>query len=1437
MYKKKILAWLLFLIMIINLLPINVFANAQTPSKSTTIAKINVASIKTLSSFSPNVTVQWNGVKNEPKVNQPPDHPTQYYKFIVTDSLGTAPMPSPTFEATGDSTTESTKTYIYNVGEQLKSSTFTNGKLYKIEIVPGHDHTNDGVITKQWANGNEGVGYFITDFNTKMEKSNGQLEINWEYIPGASYRIGYLQADRTTVSEIEQGIKNNSGATIPPTFIPIDRDYAEDSNNQITVNGVKRVKYIIEDAVPGQIYSAYVVPTAVNNSFIGSYSFDKIVKNLEKDSTGPKVAQASTNIALTVFNVDPNNIRLEWNLGSWITTNKKLLKTSIYKIDEGMTAPQLIGTITNNSLPENKDLGYYQYLRPTKNTRFYVEFQIEGLNEPLTTEIVEYIPGQAVEKPLKPQIPKPFSESIDLSDTNININEYKVIGDDIDRQNIKFEDNTFHVKNKDPLGIQLVWNAPTKLDASNKKVIDYNIKYDIYVTKESSLLNNASLVPVAENITFYEDKKENLILTQDKTRVVGFKALLSQYVKADNTLVPLNANSTYFIKIVAKTPYGNSYILSDPTTVSITVDKDGSVFAPPVLAKPPLKLQGTTTNSATLRWRTIWHEIYANDSVLRLAYPDDEKQQAKQWNSTVYTGIAEEPYIRFKPSTGLNEHILITSNKVDDVKREVARVTTDAAYYINHYIDRTVTLGRDSNYEFQVLSYDEVNQKINKYYEDNGVRISIQDWLAKPENIKAEEWERITPKIPEDNKEADNNNWLEYVREGLNPNTRYVLLIRAYKVLDDGTRLNQTYPSYVLATTLSDYQSPEETPKTPDLQLDTKDDTSITVWWMYNSSFDYEIVYGRVEDPEKATAWNFKISNVPGEENYVSNGAKASIKITGLLPETTYNVWIRAKQKVGDKISAWSNPVTAATDALGIPAAPTGLGPAAYQSILELGQDFPPITKDYITVEWVKNPNDIEDTEKPEGLEKNYSYVVEFADNPEFLDAIIVNTSGEAAEGTPDTEKQYEILSKNMIKFTNLISNRPYYVKVKTKLTFKDKDGSREIVKESDYTKWVRILTKKSTDEYDGGENDNIILYPEPITHDYTNNIWTIEIVDTAKIISDIMKKKDYFYTIKAEKYDNRRDAEIRRVKIPKSVIDTLINQRMELKIITAIGIYEIPAKALAIYTSQYDAKDSVQFELKTIVDYKIANILRPYPEKLLKGEQLDIVIRGKSGTTAIKKLDGYLKTKIKLDTTKEYLYKDLFAYTYNVDIGNWQKEKHTIDTLTDTYITYSTAITGIYSVYEKAKTASTYTSTYGMRSLANTYGISALGTVYFQSEVVHRNQFIHLLLGIAQNKSSIDLAAPIYSDTLTRARTTGIYTETSSGGVNEEQAIAGVVKLYELKTGYKIKPSSVAFSHVSSPYREAARKAYAIGLIESMNPKQPVSYATLCDWILQVTE
>ena len=529
---------------------------------------------------------------------------------------------------------------------------------------------------------------------------------------------------------------------------------------------------------------------------------------------------------------------------------------------------------------------------------------------------------------------------------------------------------------------------------------------------------------------------------------------------------------------------------------------------------------------------------------------------------------------------------------------------------------------------------------------------ALEVWIAENESDTTEGWNTITPGSVN---HGDSLPWKDYQVTGLKPNTRYVVLIRAYRVLDNGEKLTQTFPSYVIGTTATDYEEPEATPTVPILNPNGTTDESVSVWWTYNEDFDYEIVYSRLDDPDKAAVWPFTISNTPGEDNYVSNGAKAVVTITGLIPDTTYNVWIKAKQKKGNLTSKWSNPVTQKTKSIEDPDVPRGLGPAAYQSILALGLDFPAVGKDYITVEWIR---DVEDLVSGNMGNKSYSYVLEFADNPEFLDSMTVTSGGQNSG-----EGNYQILDKTMVKFNGLEANKPYYVRVKTVLTYKDTEGKREIIKESAFTGAVRILTKTSNDEYDGGENDNIVIYPEAIVDSYTDGVWTKEVVDTAKIISQIQNSKNYFLTITMENYKDKYDADVRRLKMPKNIVDAIINQGMALKIITNNGIYEVPGTALVYYAQMYSARDAVQFDITKSTISNISTINRSYPEMFIKGERFEVAFKGSSKNTVVQKFDGYMKVKLKLDLAGQYNFANINTYMYNYYTSAWSKQAPVVET------------------------------------------------------------------------------------------------------------------------------------------------------------------------------
>lgn len=1414
--RKSNIAWILIGIMLINLLPINLLADSQNPAQNLRIDKVGHKKDGVIdNAIIPRVQVEWT----KPLENSGgglDKHTPEYYQFEITDILaGGRPYLSERLDVNVGATSFTDDAGKYYFGADSYGNTnntatrMANGKLYKLSVVPRHIHQAsppNGSTTVAPQTGKQEYRYVLTDFNTQMQEVDGSLEVTWEYVPGATYELVYIAADKATKAEI-QGV--TSGDT-PRVIKQLTDSDVKDSI--FTENGVQKVSYTIKDAKPGQIYSAYVEVVGINNpNYTGA--FGEIKRNEAVDANGPKVVKAIPAMNLEISNIGKNLIEINWSNNAWTVLTDQLQRVLVYGKGASEESFTLKATKNNDTSSTIKSIIIDE---PKEDTYYYIDFIFKdklGNEYTIKSKIVLYTPYKLREQPLKPKVPKPWGSNIKLDENNKK--DYLVTNDDRPTTDPNFKDNTFHANIGDKTNIQLIWDAPFKKDSSGKDILEHEMRYDIWVAEDKSVLDrNYQIEPIAKDISVPENQKDNIIYSWKEKKPIGFKWTLEQYLDMDGAVKDIVSNKTYYIKIVAKRPYGEEFSISQPTIVAITIDKNGDIFTPPVIGKPPLQLDSVTTTTATIKWLEVWHEILAKKPDL---YTDqDENILANIGSAKVYIDQGADLPIRYKKSEGREERILLRQSDIDYVKSEVNKKRPNT--YEEAYYDRLVRLGKDIRYELKVVNYNELEQQLGNK--------SIEQWIVDNESESTAGWNSINPTESID---KENLEWQYHTIEGLKPNTRYVMMVRAYRILEDGTKQMQTFPSYIIGTTMTDHESELPTPTVPVLNLDSKTDTSLSVWWTYNYDFDYEIVYSRKDNPDEAKVWNFEISHNPQDANYVADGGRAVIKINGLFPETSYNVWIRAKQKKGDKISAWSNPVRAKTDSLKVPAPPTGLGPAAYQSILDLGLDFKPIAHNYITVEWVKHPDDIGE-QSEEGLEKTYEYELEFADNVEFLDSKVVTVSDDKVGSK---EGQHEILAKNIVRFNKLISNRPYYVRVKTRIVLKDSETNLEIKKESEYTKWVRIITKTSDDEYDGGDNENIVIYPEDIVEDYDRGTWTIEIVNAQGIITQILNKKDYYLTIDAQLYNDRYDADIRKIRIPKSVLSALAGQRMELRVVTNIGKYEIRPQTLDYYIKKAEANDIVEFEFKRVLPYDAREVAKPYPYVMLNGETLNIFTKGNNAPLV--KLDGYMKVSTKLPTQADLLYRSLDAYIYSNQSGTWIKQAKNVEQFNEeNYLSYTTPLLGVYATYRVESYANENNMSDDMQTIANQYGVEALGNIYTTYSQVHSDQYVHLLLGIAKNSPSIALNREVLVDTKKQAKASGIYIENNSGYITEEQAISGIVKLYEMKIGYKVKPSSKKFPGVISKYSDNISKAYGLGIIENINPQRGISYETLCKWLVK---
>ncbi|WP_037328819.1 fibronectin type III domain-containing protein, partial [Runella zeae] len=161
-----------------------------------------------------------------------------------------------------------------------------------------------------------------------------------------------------------------------------------------------------------------------------------------------------------------------------------------------------------------------------------------------------------------------------------------------------------------------------------------------------------------------------------------------------------------------------------------------------------------------------------------------------------------------------------------------------------------------------------------------------------------------------------NGNTTQYNLTGLEPNTKYYIVLQAFLVIEGGVE----YSSIKVGTNATT-QNP--TPSTPSgLNITGKSDNTIGVSWNAVSGAEgYQLRISDISDFSK------------GVNTFDINSTTSSYKFTNLLSGNTYWIQIRAKNNFNkvDYWSNWSGSVSTSTDNPP-PAAPTGVNATALSS-------------------------------------------------------------------------------------------------------------------------------------------------------------------------------------------------------------------------------------------------------------------------------------------------------------------------------------------------------------------------------------------------------------------------------------------------------------------------------------------------------------------------
>lgn len=1443
--RKIIITILIVSIVLSNFSTISL-ANVQIQVGSVTIDDVHYVVGENIVTgepmVSPTMTMSWEDPSSWADAADIGDiHSPDYYTVTVENrTLGT------TNEIRVDEGTPEFNNKSLNLHEEINLPT---GSLYEVIVTPYHYHDNgDGNLVLAPSSGTPKRAYAVTDLQVGLDSDEDSIQVVWDDLgfPDIDYRIVYAVGDYTSRTK-EELLNNKEGEII------INSDNDDVNSFFDSTSRRNKLSYTLSNNIyPGQVYSVIVEPLA-------DYYEGKIVV---RNRNYPYIKSTSTNIKLTGTE-EGDYLRLEWEIPASFKVGQNqdeygLVEATIVEYREGQG--RNIAIFNGDSAI----VGYYKILKPIWETEYQIVLTYKAVDDaskpPIQPESNRYVyvPSELQIQPTKPVVPKPISENIidDLKNpaSTDNVNNYLVPNHSYngDLDDLLDENITFHY-NDDSDTINFVWGAFRRLDIDqtsstyNEWITDTNIYYDIWVTDTLNSLSSAT--KVVDDIRFGSISTDNII-TNNAGTILGYKYNLDYYYNEDEgelrSIVP---NKIYYVKVIAKKRTSSGDILSIPTIVSIYYSDNGDVFTPPILAKPPLKVKSdeTTETGVTLEWKESWWEVISPDVVAphaltewkyELWVEDDGTISDTEVDNAEYFAIysGDEEITRFKDYlTSLGVGTTIQNRRVN--------MGVDA-----HGMS-------DVRYKFYRIPYDTVQNALTptytfeEYYED----LINND---KDETAPID-WTEITP-----SRNDLDNNILYYREEGLEPNTAYLFIVHPYRVLNTGEELLAHYPTPIVVSTEPEEVVINPDPIVPNLYIDNEytTDTTLGITWKYDTNFTYEIKYSTGEDVQEAELLEWQISSDTSDLNYPVDGEFYDLIVDDLFPNSGYNFWIRA---IGTgEPSHWSNPAFAVTSDLANPNPPRGLGVGSNASISKHDLESS-VSEDYITVEWLKDIDDVTNDEDSD-VRKLYSYIIEFADNPNFIDPLYIESSG----GTNDIIPQnVEILEKTLIKFNNLIPNRNYYIRVKTKVTVTGSEPGQELTKESiSYSIPIKVTTLRTGNEYDGNPDPALEILPGKdyeIIYDSSEDELTFRFRDNdidedgnadnnvdQRFISNLVSQNIYEYKIDIKEYKNY-NIDKRKVIIPYSITEAIDEYRVGLNIDAGDINIKIPYKAITSdvrrQVSQYGVEPELVIKIEELSNYYgYENIPVKSSSTVATPYNISILVVSEKETSQIHYADKNMEIDIKTDN----LYgREVNTYVKgNNDNKKWTKIQSRYDSNTN-MMSINTSRIGTYAVNitetDVYSTNWNHWSEMYRRDITSKYAINGLGSPYNPNGLVKETQVINIIYNTVSNNNIFDINGYIPSNIMRTMINSGIKINSSKNKntISREEVLSMFVRAYEIKKGDTVNINNNILSKINkdktvgSSYKRDIAKAVSLGLISDVNnirPKDSIKYGELfCIWSL----
>ncbi len=1442
--KKIISAMLAFSMGICAIPPMNVLADVQT---QVTGVVLTDNSSTTNYSTSYTIGVQWEDPqKNGEHTGAAITYDVLYKRGV--SSTGGEDYYAANFPGTAD------KSYVI---PPKAVNGLTNGSIYAFRVDATHlnkvvttDADGNPVDTYVPSKATGAPSLYLTDIPVEAIGAGNSLTVTWENPKFDNsnvfdgYRIYYRKSTGTTMNTI------------------YDAPYKQIKTNEASVTPDGKLKYTITDTmiVPLEYYDVAIMPTVgasnyplrgdASTNYVGTNTVSVGTKQYAIYYPAAKTRQYATNKAYVSFPIHveefgSSQVRIFWDK---ISTTKPIKQINVWQAAGGSGADKQIGTISSSAV---FDINYAFADRPLARTSYYLEIvYADGLT--MKSDIAVFNPVFNDFSPYRPNI-------------------------------VQLEDNGVF-----PLRLDVTWKAFTRAPYGEEKetfpntgiYLDKGVLYDFYISDsltsfsdpkfyaKGPIINTVNASSLTEeprttdplNPYVYSTAKNNINLSS----YMSFNETTGDYVK-----VPFVDNKVYYVRVIAR-------LVSDVTKTSLP--SIASIYINPVnpiptnpqmLASPPLTIKEIKNdkgvNTIDIQWDTKWLEVY-----------DDA---TGTWNSLA--GVADGKLVLGDAAkTATNKVLPLEAGAIDNIVDD--KTAQNAIEQVQSKLRTLLAIpDGEPNVPVRVIDLKNAEYEIHTAKFDLAAAAGTNTTVANPYmayinkiNTDKTAWTKIKPNgeaphltftvtdenAPNKGKLANNTAYIIFLRPVVNGIAAY------YPSYVAGTTLNYTGPLNIIPTvpTVNDASKPVSG---VNIDVVPQTDTELTVFWEYNENVTYEISFSDLLQNYPKNGQKIAVT----DKNSVIKSDKTTGKkyvymtLTGLFPDTTYYVWVRAI--AGKNSSDYSNPVFIKTLDLLPPSPPSGLGLASADSISaynkEKSTNLVPSGKDYLVLEWMLSPE-----------EKKAA------------------ATSSVKGGSAEVLTSNVIVATYLAKFNGLLPNKEYYARAKTVLTVTkgaaagastrslsyvvqlsptpdfvdfieitipplaayDPDKNPNMKrKESAWTATIKLVTNKSTDEYDGDKDPN--RYPLPaedyeITYDKETDTLKFTFrshkvgadgnndngVDQ-RFISRLVQGKVFSYNIDLTSYEGITPKN-RVVEMPYSIFSAFDERKISFSVKADSLYYTLLPGALQ--TAEVKATKDVGKNSVAKLTFNANASGTPnlgYSELYLgKPQNVTAALITPTKTINLQSLEVPAKVEFAIDKASVSQGRNVSAYYKTANTVGWEMQNSAYNSLTG-IVSSSTKAVGNYSVIAKMTPSNDPTDKYSadLGKVNKNLLVTDMG-VFAPYVPVEANQFNRIVHAIATNKKSVAMNEAI-SDT--EVQTLGKAGMLVSGTtISREAGINTLVRLYELKTKTSIKgyPTEASSRYpdtkdVDPKFKTAVLKAERLGLLgdsAKVSPKELLTFGEM---------